>query len=251
MPPTDDCEPGYLTRRTSEVDFKQRHYHAIEPIIITPATPLPSPHKHQHAAEGLEEEGAVGESQQVAAVATKEAEEEEPEQEDGEEDRLLMKRKGASSNVLLIDLRPSTPTGVHKSMDNLSRCESPIEPPQIERKCSVYRPRPGPEQKYYYYDDESKLNENDTYYDSYGRTIRYELDPNGVYRAEVSGGEPYSYDPMVPAGEHGNSWISPEYFCESAKMGRKHSTGICTCDQIEVMDGLCVMVYSICRMVLS
>lgn len=144
----------------------------------------------------------------------------------------------AKNNVLLIDLHPSTPlltttTAMHKSTDNLSRCESPIEPPQLERKCSVYRPKPGPEQKYYYYDDESKWNENDTYYDSYGRTIK---NPDS---------EPCSYDLMVPTfgvtvaelqhqQQQGNSWISPEYFCETAKMGRKHSTGVCTCDQVEV-----------------
>lgn len=131
----------------------------------------------------------------------------------------------------------------HKSTDNLSRCESPlIEPPPLERKCSVYRPRPGPEQKYYYYDDESKLNENDTYYDNYSRTIRYELDPSGVHRVVADNGEPCSYDLMVPTmtADGGNSWICPpDYLCEmtTTAKGRKHSTGICTCDHVEVIWG--------------
>lgn len=201
-----------LTRRTSEADFR-RDLHptntTFEPIIITPATPIPSPHKQllNEAAGGGGGTGLEG-----------------AEVEEGQ---------------LLIDLRPSVPTvHVNKSTDNLSRCESPIEPPQIERKCSVYRPRPRPEQKYYYYDDESKLNENDTYYDSYGRTIKYEPDPHATVA-----GEPCSYDLLVPVAsgtglsaaglEHGNSWISPEY--ETATLGRKHSTGICTCDHIEVI----------------
>lgn len=216
---------GPLSRRTSEVDFKRGGgvaagaFHPFEPIIITPATPLPSPHRQPQEGGGgsaalaggvgseLEEEGAT-----AAAV---------------------------SSNVLLIDLRPSTPA-THKSTDNLSRCESPTEPPQIERKCSVYRPRAGPEQKYYYYDDESKLNENDTYYDNYSRTIRYELDPNGVHRV-LDNGEPCSYDLMVPhlaEGDGCNSWISPDYLNDALGKvggGRKHSTGICTCDHVEVI----------------
>lgn len=185
----------------------------MESIIITPATPLPSPHKQQLLNEHEEEE--EGEEEGAAGGGA-----------EGE-------------GALLIDLRPSavvvaaasSTMHVNKSTDNLSRCESPIEPPpQIERKCSIYRSRPGPEQKYYYYDDESKMNEDDNY-DSYGRAIKYELDPNAVH------GEPCSYDLMVPAvskGEHGNSWISPEYG-ETNALGRKHSTGICTCDHIEVI----------------
>lgn len=155
--------------------------------------------------------------------------------------------KNISSHVLLIDLGSSGGGQAHhKSSDNLSlRCESPllmIEPPPppqqaLERKCSVYRAEgpERPEQKYYYYDDESKLNENDTYYDNYSRTIRYELDPNGVHRVVADNGEPCSYDLMVPTtADGGNSWISPDYLCEMATKGRKHSTGICTCDHVEV-----------------
>lgn len=188
-----------LTRRTSEADFRRDLQPVFEPIIVTPATPIPSPHKQLLN----EAAGGTGAAQQ-----------------DGD-------------GQLLIDLRPGGPTlHVHKSTDNLSRCESPTEPPQIERKCSVYRARPGPEQKYYYYDDEAKLNENDTYYDSYGRTIKYEPDPGAAH------GERCSYDLLVPVPEQGNSWISPDYFCETAAgaaLGRKNSTGICTCDHIEVM----------------
>lgn len=201
---------GPLSRRTSEADFKRGSggYHPIEPIIITPATPLPSPHRQQQPGEAA---GGEEDDEGAAAAAAP-----------------------VSSNGLLIDLRPSTPLTAHKSTDNLSTCESPIEPPQIERKCSVYRPRPGPEQKYYYYDDESKLNENDTYYDNYSRTIRYELDPNGVHRV-LDDGEPCSYDLMVPTLAEGgcNSWISPEYLAKVG--GRKHSAGICTCDHVEVI----------------
>ena len=203
---------GSLSRRTSEVDFRRgaggagggaAGFHPIEPIIITPASPSPS------AQNRARDEGAAGGGGVDPA---------------------------ASTSNLLIDLRPSTPH--NKSTDNLSRCESPTEPPQqqLGRKCSVYRPRPGPEHKYYYYDDESKLNEDDTGYDAYSRTIRYEPDPSGVPR---SGGEPCSYDLMVPSGNvadcgGGNSWISPEYL-ETKLGGRKLSTGICTCDHVEVI----------------
>lgn len=192
----------------------------MESIIITPATPLPSPHKQQ-LLNGEQQEG--------------QEEEVENENEDLEAEGAAGGGGAEGEGALLIDLRPSAAVAssstmhVNKSTDNLSRCESPIEPPQLERKCSIYRARPGPEHKYYYYDDESKMNEDD-HYDSYGRAIKYELDPNAVH------GEPCSYDLMVPAagGEHGNSWISPEYG-DANGVGRKHSTVICTCDHIEVI----------------
>lgn len=205
---------GPLSRRTSEVDFKRGTYHPIEPIIITPATPLPSPHRHQQ--QQTQEEDA-------AAEAGGAEDEEQNEQQDQDE---------VGAVGLLIDLRPAH----DKSTDNLSRCESPTEPPTqpLERKCSVYRARPGPEQKYYYYDDESKLNENDTYYDSYSRTIRYELDPGGGHRVLDSG----TYDLMVPTMT-GNSWISPEFLTNEGIRGvggRKPSTAqLCTCDHVEVI----------------